>query len=36
LVRDAVRGVTGGWWIGPRMEPKVRILKRVKEPLPLS
>jgi alpha-1,6-mannosyltransferase len=36
LVRDAVRGVTGGWWIGPRMEPKIRILKRVKEPLPLS
>jgi alpha-1,6-mannosyltransferase len=35
LVRDAVRGVTGGWWIGPRMEPKIRILKRVKEPLPL-
>jgi alpha-1,6-mannosyltransferase len=36
MVRDAVRGVTGGWWIGPRMEPKIRILKRVKEPLPLS
>ncbi|KAN0122145.1 glycosyltransferase family 22 protein [Hyaloscypha variabilis] len=35
LVRDAVRGVTGGWWIGPRMEPRIRILKRVKEPFPL-
>jgi len=36
LVRDAVRSVTGGWWIGPRMEPKIRILRRVKEPLPLT
>jgi len=36
LVRDAVRTVTGGWWIGPRMEPKIRILKRVVEPLPLG
>jgi alpha-1,6-mannosyltransferase len=36
LVRDAVRGVTGGWWIGPRVEPKIRILKRVKEALSLS
>ena len=35
LVRDAVRGVTGGWWIGPRMEPKIKILKRVKEPVTL-
>ncbi|CRK20080.1 hypothetical protein BN1708_012729, partial [Verticillium longisporum] len=29
-VRDAVRGVTGGWWVGPRMEPRVYILKRDK------
>jgi alpha-1,6-mannosyltransferase len=36
LVRDAVRSVTGGWWVGPKMEPKIRILRRVKESLPLS
>ncbi|CRK36241.1 hypothetical protein BN1708_007002 [Verticillium longisporum] len=29
-VREAVRGVTGGWWVGPRMEPRVYILKRDK------
>lgn len=29
-VRDRVRGVTGGWWVGPRMVPRVRILRRVK------
>jgi len=27
-IREKVRGVTGGWWIGPRMEPRIRILKR--------
>ncbi|PVH88358.1 glycosyltransferase family 22 protein [Cadophora sp. DSE1049] len=31
LVRDAVRVVTGGYWIGPRMEPRIRILRRVVE-----
>jgi len=31
LVRDAVRVVTGGYWAGPRMEPSIRILKRVVE-----
>lgn len=36
LVRDAVRSVTGGWWVGPKMEPKIRILRRVKEPLPVT
>jgi alpha-1,6-mannosyltransferase len=30
LARDAVRSVTGGWWVGPKMEPKIRILRRVK------
>ncbi|KAI6711807.1 alg9-like mannosyltransferase [Diplocarpon mali] len=30
-VRDAVRVLTGGYWIGPRMEPRIRILRRVKE-----
>lgn len=29
------RRFTGGWWVGPRMEPKIRILKRVKEPFPI-
>ncbi|KAL2064972.1 hypothetical protein VTL71DRAFT_4112 [Oculimacula yallundae] len=31
LVRDAVRVVTGGYWVGPRMEPRIRILRRVVE-----
>jgi len=30
-LRARVRRLTGGWWIGPRMEPRIRILKRVKE-----
>lgn len=30
LLRDTIRLATGGWWIGPRMEPRIRILKRVK------
>ncbi|TPX08911.1 uncharacterized protein E0L32_009615 [Thyridium curvatum] len=29
-VRDRVRGLTGGWWAGPRMEPRVWVLRRVK------
>ncbi|KAM0332116.1 hypothetical protein ACHAQA_002388 [Verticillium albo-atrum] len=29
-VRDRVRKLTGGWWVGPRMEPKIYILKREK------
>jgi alpha-1,6-mannosyltransferase len=33
LIRDGVRETTGGWWIGPRMTPKVRVLRKVKEPL---
>jgi alpha-1,6-mannosyltransferase len=28
-VRNLVRGYTGGWWVGPRMSPKIRILRRV-------
>lgn len=27
-VRDLVRGYTGGWWAGPRMSPRIRILRR--------
>ncbi|GKT42383.1 dol-P-Man:Man(7)GlcNAc(2)-PP-Dol alpha-1,6-mannosyltransferase [Colletotrichum spaethianum] len=30
-VRDLVRGLTGGWWVGPRMEPRIRILRRTKD-----
>ncbi|TEY33275.1 hypothetical protein BOTCAL_0688g00040 [Botryotinia calthae] len=29
LLRDAGRLVTGGWWIGPRMEGRIWILKRI-------
>jgi alpha-1,6-mannosyltransferase len=29
-LRDRVRAVTGGLWIGPRMEPRIHILRRVK------
>ncbi|CAN8098901.1 unnamed protein product [Discula destructiva] len=27
-LRDRVRKLTGGWWVGPKLSPKVRILKR--------
>ncbi|KAI8628025.1 Alg9-like mannosyltransferase family-domain-containing protein [Xylariaceae sp. FL1651] len=30
-IRDLVRGFTGGWWIGPRMEPRVHILRKLRE-----
>ncbi|KAH0422692.1 Alg9-like mannosyltransferase [Colletotrichum camelliae] len=30
-IRKKVRLLTGGWWAGPRMEPRIRILKRVKD-----
>ncbi|KAF6813497.1 Alg9-like mannosyltransferase, partial [Colletotrichum musicola] len=30
-IRDRVRKLTGGWWVGPRLEPRIRILKRVKD-----
>ncbi|CAK7246152.1 MAG: Dol-P-Man:Man(7)GlcNAc(2)-PP-Dol alpha-1,6-mannosyltransferase [Sporothrix thermara] len=29
-LRQAVRGVTGGWWAGPKMVPRIHILRRVK------
>ncbi|KAK1832813.1 Alg9-like mannosyltransferase family-domain-containing protein [Podospora conica] len=29
-VKRRVRRVTGGWWVGPRMEPRVYIMKRIK------
>ncbi|KAI0468759.1 Alg9-like mannosyltransferase family-domain-containing protein [Xylaria cf. heliscus] len=30
-VRGRVRGLTGGWWVGPRMVPRVYILRKVRE-----
>lgn len=30
-VRDLVRGYTGGWWIGPRMSPRIHIMKQVRD-----
>lgn len=30
-VRDVVRRFTGGWWAGPRMAPKIRIMRRVQD-----
>ncbi|KAH8675551.1 glycosyltransferase family 22 protein [Xylariales sp. PMI_506] len=31
-IRDTVRRLTGGWWVGPRMEPRIRILKKMRAP----
>lgn len=28
--KDTVRELTGGWWVGPRMEPKLNILRRMR------
>ncbi|KAI1802456.1 glycosyltransferase family 22 protein [Daldinia bambusicola] len=30
-VKDSVRAVTGGWWIGPRMQPKIHLLRKMRE-----
>jgi alpha-1,6-mannosyltransferase len=30
-VKELVRKFTGGWWVGPRMAPRIQILKRVKD-----
>lgn len=30
-VRDYVRGLTGGWWVGPRMVPRVHVLRKIRE-----
>lgn len=29
-LRNAVRSLTGGWWAGPRMAPRIYLLQRVK------
>lgn len=28
-VRQAVRALTGGWWIGPRMAPRIRVMRQI-------
>lgn len=30
-VRDLVRKASGGWWIGPRMAPRINIMRRIKD-----
>ncbi|KXJ91457.1 glycosyltransferase family 22 protein [Microdochium bolleyi] len=30
-VREFVRKLTGGWWVGPRMEPKIHILRKLRD-----
>ncbi|PSR97486.1 Alg9-like mannosyltransferase family-domain-containing protein [Coniella lustricola] len=30
-LRDWARRLTGGWWLGPRLAPKIHIMKRIKE-----
>lgn len=35
-VRRAVRRATGGWWIGPRMTPRIHVMKRVKDAQPAA
>lgn len=27
-LRDRVRQLTGGWWVGPKLSPRIRIMKR--------
>ncbi|KAL7896338.1 glycosyltransferase family 22 protein [Trichoderma sp. SZMC 28014] len=29
--RDFVRTLTGGWWVGPRMSPRIHIMRQVRE-----
>jgi alpha-1,6-mannosyltransferase len=31
-IRNLVRRFSGGWWIGPRMEPRIHIMKQIKTP----
>ncbi|KAI6373944.1 hypothetical protein MCOR25_003331 [Pyricularia grisea] len=35
-IRDRIRGLTGGWWVGPRMQPRLHILKRIKAAKPIK
>ncbi|PSS16965.1 glycosyltransferase family 22 protein [Amorphotheca resinae ATCC 22711] len=34
LLKGEVRLFTGGWWVGPRMVPRISILRRIKDSLP--
>ncbi|KAI1461724.1 glycosyltransferase family 22 protein [Annulohypoxylon moriforme] len=29
--RDTVKALTGGWWVGPKMEPKIHMLRKMRE-----
>lgn len=29
--RDFIRKLSGGWWVGPRMSPRIHIMKQVRE-----
>ncbi|KAI2633730.1 glycosyltransferase family 22 protein [Hypomontagnella submonticulosa] len=29
--KDSIRALTGGWWVGPRMEPKIHMLRKMRE-----
>ncbi|KAI1213805.1 glycosyltransferase family 22 protein [Annulohypoxylon truncatum] len=30
-VKDTFRTLTGGWWVGPKMEPKIYMLRKLRE-----
>lgn len=30
-LRDRVRRLTGGWWVGPRLAPKIQVMRQVKD-----
>ncbi|KAI0383760.1 glycosyltransferase family 22 protein [Hypomontagnella monticulosa] len=30
-MKDYIRALTGGWWVGPRMEPKIHLLRKMRE-----
>ncbi|KAI0175976.1 glycosyltransferase family 22 protein [Hypoxylon sp. FL1284] len=30
-VKETARALTGGWWVGPKMEPKIHILRKMRE-----
>ncbi|KAI9172034.1 putative Dol-P-Man:Man(7)GlcNAc(2)-PP-Dol alpha-1,6-mannosyltransferase [Paramyrothecium foliicola] len=29
-IRDTIRKYTGGWWVGPRMSPRIHIMKQLR------
>ncbi|KAL2758762.1 glycosyltransferase family 22 protein [Sodiomyces alcalophilus JCM 7366] len=30
-IKKRIRALTGGWWVGPRMEPRIRIMERIRD-----